>query len=258
MSELPTGTVTFLFTDLEGSTRLWEDHPDEMQEALARHDAILRDAIESHRGHVVKTTGDGAHAAFAVASDAIDAAVVAQLALQREPWGATGPLRVRMGIHTGAAEVRDGDYYGTALNRAARLMSAANGGQIVLSLATRELVDDSSPEFVDVGEHRLRDLAQPVRVFQVVHHDLPSDFPPLQSLDQYAGNLPAQVTSFVGRAHEVAAIGAGLHEARLVTLTGVGGVGKTRLALQVAAGCSRSTWTAPGSANWLRRATPTR
>jgi predicted ATPase/class 3 adenylate cyclase len=235
VSELPTGTVTFLFTDLEGSTRLWEEHPDEMQEALARHDAMLRDAIEAHGGLVVKTTGDGVHAAFAVASDAIDAAVAAQLAVQREDWNATGPLRVRMGIHTGAAEVRDGDYYGTALNRAARLMSAAHGGQVVVSLATRELVDDGAVEFIDVGEHRLRDLAQPVRVFQVVHDELECDFPPLLSLDVYAGNLPAQVTSFVGRAEELAAIVSALEHARLVTLTGVGGVGKTRLALQVAA-----------------------
>src|SRR5262245_16479229 len=128
MPELPTGTVTFLFTDLEGSTRLWEEHPGAMQDALARHDAILRDAIESHRGHIVKTTGDGAHAAFKTASDAVDAAIAAQLALQRDEWTATGPLRVRMGIHTGAAEVRDGDYYGTALNRAARIMSVAHGG----------------------------------------------------------------------------------------------------------------------------------
>ena len=235
MTALPTGTVTFLFTDLERSTRLWEEHPDAMQEALARHDAILRDAIESHQGHVVKTTGDGAHAAFATAADAVDAALAAQLTLAAQPWEGTGPLRVRMGIHTGAAEIRDGDYYGTALNRAARLMSVAHGGQIVASLATRELVDRDAVELVDLGEHRLRDLAQPVRVFQIAHPDLPREFPSLQTLEVYAGNLPAQVTSFVGRTEELDAIATALRTARLVTLTGTGGVGKTRLSLQVAA-----------------------
>jgi len=227
--------VTFLFTDLEGSTRLWEDHPDEMQEALARHDAILRDAVEAHDGHVVKTTGDGVHAAFAVASDAIDAAVSAQLALQREEWAATGPLRVRMGVHTGAAEVRGGDYYGTALNRAARLMSVAHGGQIVVSLTTRDLLRDSPIDLVDLGEHRLRDLGEPEHVHQVAHTDLPADFPPLRSVENFATNLPLQTTSFVGRDDDMADVMDALEHARVVTLTGVGGVGKTRLAIQVAA-----------------------
>ncbi len=140
MSELPSGTVTFLFTDLVSSTRLWEEQPDEMQRALARHDAVIRDAIETHRGHVVKTRGDGFHAAFSTARDAIDAAVAAQLALAAEPWGVTGPLLARIGIHTGEAQYRDGDYYGTALNRAARIMSVANGGQVLVSRATEELV----------------------------------------------------------------------------------------------------------------------
>jgi predicted ATPase/class 3 adenylate cyclase len=235
MAELPTGTVTFLFTDLEGSTRLWEDHPDAMQDALARHDAILRDAIESHDGHVVKTTGDGAHAAFAVASDALDAAIAAQLALQREQWTATGPLRVRIGIHTGAAEVRDGDYYGTALNRAARLMSVAHGGQIVVSLTTRDLLRDASVDLLDLGEHRLRDLGEPERVHQIVHADLPRDFPPLRSVENFPTNLPLQTTSFVGRDDDMDEVMEALAGARVVTLTGVGGVGKTRLAVQVAA-----------------------
>jgi predicted ATPase/class 3 adenylate cyclase len=233
--ELPSGTVTFLFTDLEGSTRLWEGHPDEMQEALARHDAILRDAVEAHDGHVVKTTGDGVHAAFAVASDAIDAAVSAQLALQREEWAETGPLRVRMGIHSGAAEIRDGDYYGTALNRAARLMSVAHGGQIVVSLTTRDLLRDSPIDLVDLGEHRLRDLGEPEHVHQVAHTDLPADFPPLRSVENFATNLPLQTTSFVGRDDDMADVMDALEHARVVTLTGVGGVGKTRLAIQVAA-----------------------
>ena len=125
VSELPSGTVTFLFTDLEGSTRLWEEHPEAMKAALARHDVILRDAIEARRGHVVKTTGDGFHAAFGTAHDAVDAAVAAQLALEIEAWDLPGPLLVRMGLHTCEAELRDGDYYGSAVNRAARLMATA-------------------------------------------------------------------------------------------------------------------------------------
>ncbi len=235
MPQLPSGTVTFLFTDLEGSTRLWQEHPDAMQPALARHDEIVRDAIESHDGYVVKTTGDGFHAAFAAAHDAVNAAVSAQLALGREPWGDTGPLVVRMGIHSGPAELRDGDYYGTAVNRAARLMSAAHGGQIVVSLAAEELVQDAGVELVDLGEHNLRDLARSERVFQVVAGEMRRDFPRLQSLDAFPGNLPLQTTSFVGRDAELVAIAAALESARLVTLTGVGGVGKTRLSLQVAA-----------------------
>jgi class 3 adenylate cyclase len=159
VAELPSGTVTFLFTDLEVSTRLWEEHPEAMRPALARHDAIVRDAIEGSDGFVVKTTGDGFHAAFGTAHDAIDAAVAAQLALSEDHWAVTGPLRVRMGLHTCEAELRDGDYYGSAVNRAARLMSVAHGGQIVVSLVTSGLVRDGSVELVDLGEHRLRDLA---------------------------------------------------------------------------------------------------
>ena len=235
MPELPTGTVTFLFTDLEGSTRLWQEQPEAMKPALARHDEILRDAIERHQGHVVKTTGDGFHAAFAAAHDAVDAAVTGQRALARDPWPGTGPLVVRMGIHSGPAELRDGDYYGTAVNRAARLMAAAHGGQIVVSLATEELVQDHGVELLDLGEHALRDLARPERVFQVVHPDLPGEFARIGSLDAFPGNLPAQVTSFVGRDAELVALAKQLETARLVTLTGVGGVGKTRLSVQVAA-----------------------
>ncbi len=236
MAELPSGTVTFLFTDLEGSTRLWQEHPEAMKPVLARHDELVRDAIEGHGGYVVKTTGDGFHAAFAAAHDAIDAAVDAQLALGAEGWGATGALGVRMGVHTGPAELRDGDYYGSAVNRAARLMSAAHGGQIVVSLATEELVQESGVELLDLGEHVLKDLSRAERVFQVVHPELRSDFPVLRSLDALPGNLPAQVTSFVGRDDDVAQIVELLAEgAALVTLIGTGGVGKTRLAVQVAA-----------------------
>src|SRR2546421_419341 len=143
MAELPTGTVTFLFTDLEGSTRLWEEHPEAMKGALARHDEILRDAVDANGGHMVKTTGDGMHAVFSTAVDGVRAAVAAQAQLSDEPWQLPDRLRVRMGVHTGEAEHRDGDYFGTATNRAARLMSAANGGQVLVSLATEELVRDT-------------------------------------------------------------------------------------------------------------------
>jgi len=233
--ELPSGTVSFLFTDLEGSTRLWEEHPGEMGGALARHDEILRVAIESHRGHVVKTTGDGAHAAFVTASDAIDAAVAAQLLLDAEPWRDTGQLRVRMGIHTGGGELRDGDYYSSAVNRAARLMSVAHGGQIVVSLATSELVRGTTVELMDLGMHRLRDLGEPEHVFQVMHPGLGREFPLLRSLDAFPTNLPLQLTTFVGRDDDVAEVLEAVHHSRVVTLIGVGGVGKTRLAVQAAA-----------------------
>jgi predicted ATPase/class 3 adenylate cyclase len=238
MSELPTGTVTFLFTDLEGSTRLWEQYPDAMKNALARHDGILRDAIAAHGGHIVKMTGDGVHAAFSDASSALEVARHLQLELGSESWADTGPLRVRMGIHTGAADARDGDYYGTAVNRAARLMSVAHGGQVLVSLTTEELLRDGMPaelELVDLGDHRLRDLTRAERLFQLRAPGMDTQFPPLRTLDAYAGNLPTQLTSFVGRQDDLDAVASAVRYARLVTLTGVGGVGKTRLAIQVAA-----------------------
>ena len=235
MAELPSGTVTFLFTDLAGSTRLWEQYPEAMGPALARHDEILRGAVATHDGHVVKSTGDGIHAVFATAHDALDAAIDAQAALVGESWDETEPLRVRMGLHTGETELRDSDYYGGAANRAARLMSVAHGGQIVVSLTTEELVRDGEYEFVDLGEHRLRDLTRAERVFQLNHAALAAEFPPLRSLDAYPGNLPLQLTSFVGREDEFRVIAKAFESTRLVTLTGVGGVGKTRLAMQAAA-----------------------
>jgi predicted ATPase/class 3 adenylate cyclase len=238
MAERPMGTVTFLFADLEGSTRLWEEHPEAMKAALSRHDDILRAAVETNRGHVVKSTGDGCLAAFTTAVDALVAAVDAQCTLNAEPWGATGPLRVRMGVNTGEAELRDSDYYGPAVNRAARLTAAAHGGQIVVSHATEGIVRDNLSrgiELEDIGEHRLRDLSRSERAFQVVHAKLQQEFPPLQSLDALPGNLPVQVTSFVGRERDLERIAGALRDSAVVTLTGVGGVGKTRLALQVAA-----------------------
>ena len=235
MSELPLGTVTFLFSDLEVSTRLWEEHPEAMHPALARHDAILREAVAAHDGHLVKGRGDGIHAVFATAHDALDAAVEGQLALTAESFGDTGPLRVRMGVHTCEAEYRDGDYFGSEVNRAARLMSVAHGGQVVVSLATSTLVRDGSVELVDLGEHRLRDLTNLEHIFQLVAPGLARDFPPLRTLDVLPGNLPRQLTSFVGRDAEISSVADLVRSSSVVTLTGVGGVGKTRLALQVAA-----------------------
>ena len=238
MADLPTGTVTFLFTDLEGSTQLWEEHPDAMRAALARHDGVMGDAIGGRGGHVVKTTGDGFLAAFRDAPAAVAAAIDAQLALADEPWPDTGPLRVRMGIHSGAAELRDGDYHGTTLNRAARLMSVGHGGQILVSLVTHELVRSAGVELVDLGTHTLRGIAEPEHVFQVVHPGLESEFGPLHSLEadrrQPPSNLPVPADGFVGRGHELDEIAGRLRTARLVTLLGPGGTGKTRLAVQAA------------------------
>ena len=238
MTGLPTGTVTFLFTDIEGSTRLWEDHPEAMGAMLGRHDALLRAAIRSHRGQVFKTVGDAFHAAFPTASGALSAAVDAQRALDAEPWTVPEGLRVRMALHTGVAEQRGEDYFGPALNRTARLLSVGHGGQILLFGTTYELVQDTLPAGVtlrDLGQHRLRDLARPEHICQVVAPGLAADFPPLRSLETFPNNLPAQLTSFIGREREISDVKAALSTGRLVTLTGAGGAGKTRLALQVAA-----------------------
>src|SRR5215211_4203982 len=236
-ADLPTGTVTFLFTDVEGSTRLWEEHPEAMQDALVRHDQIVREAIESRGGHVVKSTGDGIVGVFEASTESVGAAVTAQRGLSDEPWAVTGPLRVRMGLHTGEAQFREGDYFGAALNRAARITSAGHGGQVLCSEATEALSRGALPEgvaLVDLGEHRLRDLSRPEHIFQVSHPDLADEFAPLRSLNAFAGNVPLQTSSFIGRERELAGVLAALGEVRVVTLTGVGGVGKTRLALQVA------------------------
>ena len=240
MPPLPTGTVTFLFTDIEGSTQLWERHPEAMRAALARHDAILRCAVETHGGAVFKTVGDACYAAFATAPGALAATLNAQRTLVAEPWGATGPLRVRMALHTGTTDERDGDYFGPPLNRLARLLATGHGGQVLLSDATQPLVRDSLPTAVslrDLGTHRLKDLTQPEHIYQVIAPDLPTEFPPLRSLDVHPHNLPVHPTPLIGREREVAAMRALLQrdDVRLVTLTGPGGTGKTRLALQTAA-----------------------
>ena len=216
--------VTFLFTDVEGSTRRWETDADAMREALAAHDEVLRKAIEAHGGWLFKHTGDGVCAAFASPRSAVDAAVAAQRALE---------LPVRMGIATGEAELRGTDYFGAVLNRAARVMAAGHGGQILLAEPTAGLL--TGVDLVDLGPRRLRDLPTAVGLFQVRAPGLRTDFPPLRALDAPPGNLRPAVTSFIGRESEVAEVQVVLRAHRLVTLTGVGGVGKTRLALEVAA-----------------------
>ena len=235
---LPSGTVTFLFTDIEGSTRLWEQYPEAMRVALARHDALLREAIESNDGVVFKTVGDAFCAAFPTAPKALVAALAAQRALMAEPWETGVSLRVRMALHVGVAEERNGDYFGPPLNRVARLLAIGHGGQVLLSLPVEELVRENLPPeagLKDLGVHRLHDLASPEQVYQVLSPNLPADFPPLKSLDRLPTNLPVQLTSFIGREKEMEAVKSLLTTTRLLTLTGAGGFGKTRLALQVAA-----------------------
>lgn len=238
---LPVGTVTFLLTDVEGSTRLWESASQAMRAAIARHYEVLDEAICRHGGvrPVEQGEGDSVVAAFARASDAIAAAVEIQGAFVREPWPAGAALRVRMALHTGEALRRDeGNYFGPAIIRCARLRAIAHGGQTVVSRTTRDLALDRLPEgvqLVDLGVHRLRDLGRAEQVFGVVHPELPAEFPPLRSLATMPTNLPSELTSFVGRHHELTQIRKLLGQARLLTLTGAGGCGKTRLALQAAA-----------------------
>jgi len=237
MSDSPRD-VTFLFTDIEGSSRFWETAPDRMRPALARHDALVRGAVERHRGTVVKMLGDGVHAAFADPLDALAGALDLQLALTERPSGDLLPLRVRAGLHLGAVDMRDGDYFGSTVNRAARIMGSAHGGQVLLSEAVADSVTARLPPDVqlrDLGKVRLRDLSSPERLFQVLHPGLRRDFPALRSLEATPNNLPQQVTSFVGRERELAEVIRLLRTTRLLTLLGVGGIGKTRLALQVGA-----------------------
>ena len=232
--------MTLLFTDIEGSTQLWESHPEEMRVALERHDALLREEIESAGGYVFKTVGDAFCATFSTSHEALDAVVALQRAMRVESWPAPLALRVRAGIHTGVCSERDGDYFGPTVNRAARLVATAHGGQSVMSAAAAENASDGLPDAVtlhDLGEHRLKDLARPERIFQLDIDGLTADFPPLRSLSSslLQHNLPIEASTFIGREQELEELRGLLGSSRLVTLVGVGGAGKTRLALHVAA-----------------------
>ncbi len=235
----PTGTVTFLFTDIEGSTQLWEEHAEPMRLALARHDALLREVIGRHNGYVFKTMGDSFFATFATAPAALAAALTAQRELLAEPWPETVRIRVRMALHTGTAEFRDSDYFGPPLNSVSRLLAAGHGAQTLLSHAVYDLVRDSLPpscSLLNLGEHRLKDLARTETIFQLLHPDLPAEFAPLRSVEvEIPNNLPWLPTSFIGREKQIGDIKTLLAGSRLLTLVGAGGCGKTRLALQVAA-----------------------
>jgi predicted ATPase/class 3 adenylate cyclase len=241
MPALPAGTVVFLFTDIEGSTARWERDQAAMALAVERHLALLRQAVDAHGGVPFKVVGDALQAAFPTAPDAVAAALEAQRALLAEAGAAVEPLRVRMALHVGEAEPDDrGDYLAPALNRLARLLAAGHGGQVLLSQAVQQLTRNALPagaSLRDLGEHRLRDLLEPERVFQLRHPDLPADFPPLGSLETHPNNLPVQPTSLIGREQELRRVVDLLRgaEAPLLTLIGPGGTGKTRLALQIAA-----------------------
>lgn len=238
MSELPTGTVTFLFTDIEGSTRLLQELGAGYSAVQDEHDAILARAVDGSGGVQVRHEGDAFFAVFENPVKALEGAVAAQRGLAEHQWSHGSPLRVRMGIHTGEGVLGGGDYVGLEVNRAARIAAVAHGGQILLSSATRGLVEHALPDGVslrDLGEHRLKDIAHPEHLHDVVLEGLAADFPPLRTLDARPNNLPVQLTSFVGREKEITGAGRLLGRARLLTLTGPGGSGKSRLALQVAA-----------------------
>src|SRR5262245_60370956 len=259
-ADLPAGTVTFLLTDIEGSTRLWESVPEAMEVALERHNRLLPEVIEGHGGVVVTSRGEGdsLFAVFASAVAAAEAAGACQLALQKEAWPAGAALRVRMGLHTGEAHVQDGDYVDHApINRCARVKAAAHGGQVLVTQATRDLVEGrlgGGFGLKRLGEFRLRDLAEPELIYQLTHADLAADFPPIVTLAGRSGNLPLPASSFVGRARELEQTAAALGQARVVTLTGPGGVGKTRLALQVAGQIAERF----GDGAWLCQLAPVR
>jgi predicted ATPase/class 3 adenylate cyclase len=240
-AELPAGTVTFLLTDIEGSTRLWETVPEAMETALERHNQLLTGVIKGHGGVVVTSRGEGDSffAVFASAVAAVEAAGACQLALQREAWPEGAVLRVRMGLHTGEARPPGSDHVDHGpVNRCARVKAAAHGGQVLVTQTTRDLVETRLGGGLGLqllGEFRLRDLAQPELIYQLTHPGLPADFPPLVTIAERTSNLPAQVSSFIGRDRELSELRALVASSRLVTLTGSGGCGKTRLGLQVAA-----------------------
>lgn len=248
--EYPSGIVTFLFTDIQDSTGLWERHPEAMAAALAHHDQLIADTVRSNDGIVVKMTGDGVHAVFRFAAAAVSAILEFQQQMLRITSEPIGSLRVRAALLSGEAELRGGDYYGPVVNRAARLMSCASGGQILLSASTTEIIKDHLPSgagFLDLGEHRLRSLDRPEHVYQLFHPDLPSEFPPLKTSVEVPNNLPSLLTSFIGREKETRELihqlesnvtqvegSVPVSDPRLFTLTGPGGTGKTRLSIHVA------------------------
>ena len=236
--EVVSAITTFLFTDIEGSSQLWERDPERMRLALARHDAIARQAVEGNHGVVVKMSGDGVHAAFDDPVDALVAALAIQTGLADPAATAGIVMRVRAGLHAGRAERRDNDFFGSVVNRAARISNAAHGGQILLSHAVATLVSGRLPDGVtlrELGPMRLRDLASPERVHQVMHAALREKFPALRTLEATPNNLAQQLTTFVGRKRELDEVRALLRSTRLLTLSGAGGIGKTRLSLQLAA-----------------------
>jgi class 3 adenylate cyclase len=228
----------FLFSDIEGSTRLWEGAPDRMRVALERHDALLGRVVAEAGGTVFNHTGDGLACWFPTSAVAVTAAHRGQRELAGVPWSMDEPLRVRMAVHAGEADPRQGGWFGPALNRCARLVGIGHGGQVLVSGAARALLVDGLPAglgLVGLGLHRLRDLAAPEDVFQLTGAGLGREFPPLRSLEAFRGNLPSQPTTFLGRGTEVDGLAAVLDVCRLVTAVGPGGMGKTRLALQAAA-----------------------
>lgn len=238
-SSLSVGTVTFLMTDIEGSTPVWDASPGLAKRAVERHDRIVIDEVKKNQGQIVESgrEGDSILAVFRHASDAVACAAATQRALQHEDWPSGVDMRVRIAVHSGEAELKSGHYAGAPLYRCARLMATAHGGQVVVSRATEELVADSLPEGLalrDLGQHRLRDLSRPEHVYQLIHPDLESEFPPLKSLEPKRTNLPHRLTSFVGRQTEIVALKKLLKDARLMTLIGPGGAGKSRLAIELA------------------------
>lgn len=271
---LPSGTVTFLFTGIAGSTRLWEEFPRAMTGALARHDSILREILARYGGSVFKTGGDSFYAAFADVPAALNAALEAQRALWAERWERSAlpdgqRVQVRMALHTGVVEAQVGSFHGPAIRRAADLLAAAHGFQILLSNVTAELAREHLPDAVelrDLGLHRLRDRVRAERIFQLTALDLPADFPPLYTTSRHGIGLPVTMTSLIGRERELAAVRVLFcsGDVRLVTLTGPGGAGKTRIAIQVAAelangqsryrdGVALSPWIASSMLIWSSR-----
>jgi predicted ATPase/class 3 adenylate cyclase len=230
----PTGLVTFLFSDIEGSTRRWDSHPDTMKEDLAEHDRLLHAAVAEHRGWVFKTVGDAFCVAFQDAADAVSAAIAAERSIGAAAWGPPGPLQVRMALHRGTTDERDGDYFGAAVNRVARILGAAHGGQVLLSKAVKEALPEGAYELESRGERRLKDLSGPETLYELRAPGLRTGFPPLRTLDARPHNLPVAPNAFFGRDGVLRDARKALEGTRLLALSGPGGSGKTRLALEIA------------------------